>query len=91
MSDCLGVSEAGLPDSEQTRAMVSSLWLMGDSIGGYLGDTLGSVAYDSFGFQAGTLVMLIIMLIAVIISCGWLVRRIYRDSTPEERKTLLSV
>ena len=71
--------------------MVSSLWLMGDSIGGYLGDTLGSVAYDSFGFQAGTLVMLIIMLIAVIISCGWLVRIIYRDSTPEERKTLLSV
>ena len=63
-----GVSEAGLPDKEQTRGMVSSLWVMADSVGGYLGDTLGSLAYDNLGFQAGTVVMFSVMLASVIFS-----------------------
>ena len=41
---------------------------MGDSIGGYLGDTLGSMAYDSFGFQWATFIMMMVMLVSVISS-----------------------
>ena len=38
---------AGLPDKEQTRAMVSGLWVISDCAGGYLGSQLGSLAYDT--------------------------------------------
>lgn len=85
------MSEAGLPDKEQTRAMVSSLWLMGDSIGGYMGDTLGSIAYDTCGFQSGTVVMLIIMIITVLLSSAWILRKLYKDSSAEEMKRLIRV
>merc|ERR1712106_533282 len=50
-----GVTEAGLPDNEQTKGMVSSLWVISDCIGGYIGSTLGSVAYDNIGFENGTM------------------------------------
>jgi len=61
-----GVSDAGLPDKEQTRGMVSSLWVISDCVGGYLGDTLGSLAYDSFGFETGTGIIMLVMLTSVI-------------------------
>ena len=69
--------------------MVSSLWVMADSVGGYLGDTLGSIAYDSYGFQAGTVVMFSIMLISVITSTLYLLNqtRAHRDS-PENKPLL---
>ena len=35
------VSEAGLPDTDQTRGMVSSLWVIFDCLGGYAGTSLG--------------------------------------------------
>ena len=69
--------------------MVSSLWLMGDSVGGYLGDTLGSIAYDTYGFQSGTVIMLIIMILTVILSSAWILRKMYKESSPGERKSLL--
>ena len=33
---------------------------------GYLGDTLGSLAYDSFGFETGTGIIMLVMLTSVI-------------------------
>ena len=84
-----GVSEAGLPDKEQTRGMVSSLWVMADSVGGYLGDTLGSIAYDNYGFQAGTVVMFSIMLVSVITSMIYLLTQARRQHSREEKKPLL--
>ena len=47
---------AGLPDKEQTRAMVSGLWVVSDCAGGYLGASLGSLAYDTWGLELGTMV-----------------------------------
>ena len=85
----LGVSDARLPDTEQTRGMVSSLWVMADSVGGYLGDTLGSIAYDNYGFQSGTVVMFSIMLISVILSCLYIVRQQRREEKSGEMKALL--
>ena len=85
----LGGSDARLPDTEQTRGMVSSLWVMADSVGGYLGDTLGSIAYDNYGFQSGTVVMFSIMLISVILSCLYIVRQQRREEKSGEMKALL--
>lgn len=48
-------SEAGLPDSEQTKGMVSSLWTVADCVGGYIGSSAGGLAYDVVGFKMGTL------------------------------------
>ena len=51
------VKDAGLPDKEQTRGMVSSLWVIADCIGAYMGTSVGGMAYDKFGFEAGTMIM----------------------------------
>ena len=84
-----GVSEAGLPDKEQTRGMVSSLWVMADSVGGYLGDTIGSLAYDAWGFQAGTVVMFSVMLASVITCSLHLLAQMRSQRAREENKPLL--
>ena len=75
--------------------MVSSLWVLGDSIGGYLGDTLGSLAYDKYGFEDGSAIMTIIMLLSVILILIYLIftklkSRNRNNATQEERKSLLS-
>jgi len=51
-----GILEAGLPDNDQTKGMVSSLWVISDCAGGFIGSSLGSIAYDSIGFENGTMV-----------------------------------
>ena len=79
-----GVRLAGLPDKEQTRGMVSSLWISADCIGGYLGDTAGSLAYDSYGFEWGTVIMSAIMLLSVISCCGYVLGTARRDNQGEE-------
>ena len=89
-----GVVKAGLPDKEQTRGMVSSLWISADCIGGYLGDTLGSLAYDYYGFETGTAMMAAIMLLSVGSSCTYvmcLARKRNREEAKEvsERSRLL--
>ena len=83
------MSEAGLPDKEQTRGMVSSLWVMADSVGGYLGDTIGSLAYDAWGFQAGTVVMFSVMLASVITCSLHLLAQMRTQRAREENKPLL--
>ena len=82
------VLEAGLPDKEQTRGMVSSLWISADCIGGYLGDTLGSFAYDYYGFETGTAMMSAVMLLSVVASCAYvmcLARRASREVSERSR------
>ena len=75
--------------------MVSSLWVLSDSIGGYLGDTLGSLAYDKFGFEDGSAIMTIIMvlsvsLILIYLLCSKFISRGKYEASEEERKNLLS-
>ena len=67
-----GVVTAGLPDKEQTRAMVSSLWVISDCIGGYLGTSLGSLAFDNLGFAASTMVMAAVTLSSVLVTCVYM-------------------
>jgi len=49
-----GCSMVGLPDNDKVKSMVSSLWVVSDCGGGYIGSTLGSIAYDRIGFQWAT-------------------------------------
>ena len=51
------VLDSGLPKTEQAIAMVSSLWLASECMGCFVGSTLGSVAFDTVGFQMGTLIL----------------------------------
>ena len=58
---------AGLPDKEQTRAMVSGLWVISDCAGGYLGSSLGSLAYDTWGLETGTMIEGGVVLASVVL------------------------
>ena len=58
---------AGLPDKEQTRAMVSGLWVISDCAGGYLGSSLGSLAYDTWGLETGTMMEGGVILASVVL------------------------
>lgn len=62
-----GVKDAGLPETEQTKSMVSSLWIVADCLGGYAGSTLGSIAYDNIGFKYSTLVEALLMGLTVLV------------------------
>ena len=105
-----GVSNAGLPDTDQTKGkrlifpslyyhllltgMVSSLWVISDCIGGFLGDSAGSLAYDKVGFRSGTFIMATIMLVSVVSSCVYIIvpckkHNTKLSSTDEEEKTKL--
>ena len=66
------VIDAGLPDNEQTKGMVSSLWVVADCAGGYLGSTLGSIAYDNIGFENGTMAEAGALAITVVMLCIYL-------------------
>ena len=59
--------DAGLPDNDQVKGMVSSLWVVAICVGGYLGSSLGGVAYDTVGFEDGTFAMSITMAVSVIL------------------------
>ena len=59
--------ESGLPDTEQTYGMVSSLWVVADCVGGFTGSALGGVAYDTIGFEWGSMVMALSMIATVLV------------------------
>ena len=69
MKSCIN---SGLPDNEQTNGMVSSLWVVSDCIGGYLGTTLGSIAFDNIGFEAGTMAEAGALALTVLVLCVYL-------------------
>ena len=94
---------AGLPESEQTKGMVSSLWVVADCIGGYVGSSVGGLAYDQVGFRAGTLLEVFIMSASLVFVLAFLAWRWWRGGTgdgeeegeeereeEEERKRLLN-
>ena len=45
-------------DTEQTRGMITSLWLIAENIGGWLGSFCGGIAYDNLGFEGSSLVII---------------------------------
>ena len=86
-----GTQRAGLPDTEQTTGMVSSLWIVSDCAGGFIGSILGSAAFDTLGFEMGTMIIFCAMIITVIIVIGYYQQRkpIPSDSFTQELTSLL--
>ena len=78
---------AGLPDKEQTRAMVSGLWVISDCTGGYLGTQLGSLAFDTWGMETGTMMEGgVILASVVLVSLYTLLVTRRRDEGEEEAR-----
>ena len=59
-------ADKNILDTEQTRGMITSIWLIAENIGGWLGSFLGGVAYDNLGFEGGSLVIIGLQGIAVV-------------------------
>ena len=59
--------ESGLPDNEQTIGMVSSLFVVSDCVGGFTGSAVGGIAYDTIGFEWGSMVMALSMIATVLV------------------------
>ena len=58
-------ADKNISDTEQTRGMITSLWLIAENIGGWSGSFLGGVAYDNLGFEGGSLVIIGLQFIIV--------------------------
>ena len=46
-----GLEMAGIPDTDQSQGMVSSLYIIGDCLGAFIGAGVGGLAYQLIGFQ----------------------------------------
>jgi len=89
-------TDAGLPDKEQTRGMVSSLWVISDCLGGYVGSSLGSLSYDKYGFEVSSMIFGGIILMSVLMMVLYLATRLALEkmmlmemSNQAERRGLL--
>ena len=85
-----GALDSGLPDNEQTKGMVSSLWVMSDCAGGYIGSTLGSIAYDNVGFENGTIAEAGALGLTVVIICVYSLAKQCCCTKEERRKSTSS-
>lgn len=59
-------ADKNIKDTEQTRGMITSLWLIAENIGGWSGSFLGGVTYDNIGFEGGSLVIISLQGIIVV-------------------------
>lgn len=74
-------ADQSCPSIDQTRGMITSLWLIAESIGDWLGSILGGIAYFNLGFEDGSLVIVGLQFIIVVgIAYLWYQPR------PNERK-----
>ena len=56
----------GLPETEQSKGMVSGLWTVAQYLGQTMGTAAGGLAWDWFGFEDGMLVEAVIIFISMI-------------------------
>ena len=57
----------GLPETEQSKGMVSSLWTVAVCMGQAMGTAAGGLAWDWLGFEDGMLVEAVIIFISIIL------------------------
>ena len=57
----------GLPETEQSKGMVSSLWTVAVCMGQAMGTAAGGLAWDWLGFEDGMLVEAVIIFIGMIL------------------------
>ena len=78
--------ESGLPGTEQTSGMVSSVWVVAGCVGGTTGSTMGGVAYDTIGFEWGSMVMFLSLSTTVMILIIYLARVKLSDGRKQGEK-----
>lgn len=78
----------GAPDTEQTRAMITSLWFISENIAGYLGSSLGGYTFDVFGFSNSSYVVIGMQILALLLASGLFAFR-QRKGDNSERQSLL--
>ena len=65
-------ADESISDTEQTRGMITSLFLMAENVGSWSGSFFGAAAYDNMGFECGLLVIIELQFIIVVgIPCMW--------------------
>ena len=74
-------SDAGLPESEQTKGMISGLWIVAMCGGAYAGTSLGGLAYDKVGFRQGTLIECWVMSSSLVFILAFVVLRGKRNKS----------
>jgi len=89
-------TDSGLPNKEQTRGMVSSLWVISDCLGGYVGSSLGSLSFDKYGFEVSSMIIGGMMMMSVFMMVLYMTTRMTLEKMMEmesshqaERKSLL--
>jgi predicted MFS family arabinose efflux permease len=60
----------GLPETEQSKGMVSSLWTVAVCMGQAMGTTAGGLAWDWVGFEDGMLVEAVIIFVSMVLVLG---------------------
>ena len=73
------LSACGLPESEQSKGMVSSLWTVAVCLGQAMGTTAGGLAWDWAGFEYGMSVEAVIIGISSVLVIG--IRHCFGDSS----------
>lgn len=79
----------GAPDTEQTRAMITSLWFISENIAGYLGSSLGGYTFDVLGFANSSYVVIGMQVLALLLANGLFIFRNRKGTTSSERQALL--
>ena len=85
------LSDCGLPETEQSKGMVSSLWTVAVCLGQALGTAGGGLAWDWAGFEQGMLVEAVIIFISSVLIIG--IRNCFKNSfraTEEEKIELIN-
>ena len=61
------VSNAQTVEDDNCTGKVSSIWLLSSNTGSFVGSLAGARAFDEFGFQYGTLIEAIILLLCMLL------------------------
>ena len=72
------LAECNLPETEQCKGMVSSLWTVAVCLGQAVGTSAGGIAYDCLGFEWGMLLEALIVLSSIVLVGGI---RVFRHTT----------
>ena len=84
------LSACGLPETEQSKGMVSRLWTVAVCLGQAMGTTAGGLAWDWAGFEYGMLVEAVIIGISSILIIGIRIAVINSSASIDEKKILLN-
>ena len=71
----------------KVKSMVSSLWVVANFVGGWVGSSLGGLTYDQLGFESSSVIVTVVLAVtSVALAVLWLVRSWRKDDPVEKRE-----